>query len=103
MLQHHAIQKLHGDVALLAALADVVNRADVRMVECRGGAGFPSEAFQHEGVSGNVIRQELERHKASQFGVLGLVDHAHPPIAELLDDPVACNGLADHGARILRW
>src|SRR2546430_10038744 len=33
MLQHDAIQKLHGDERLLATFADLVNCADVGMVE----------------------------------------------------------------------
>jgi hypothetical protein len=32
VLQRHPVQKLHGDVGLLATLADVVNSADVGVV-----------------------------------------------------------------------
>jgi len=43
---------------------------------------------------------DLRQHHASpvQGYVLGLVDHTHPAAAELLDDPVVRNGLADHAA-----
>jgi hypothetical protein len=95
MLQGHAIQKLHRDVGLLATLADVVDRADVGMVQSGGGTGFTSETFQRLRVSGNVIRQELERNETTQFGVLGLVNDAHAATAELFDDAVARDGLAD--------
>src|ERR1022692_4893884 len=37
MLQRLPVQKLHGDVRLLATLADVVNGADVGMAESGGG------------------------------------------------------------------
>lgn len=32
-------------------------------------------------VSGNVIGKELERYEATEFDVLGLVDHTHPATA----------------------
>ena len=53
-------------------LANFVNRADVRMVERRAGAGFACEAFQSLRVRGNAVGQELERYKAAELGVLGL-------------------------------
>src|ERR1700674_2950816 len=61
VLQRQPVQKLHGDVGLVAILGDVVNRADVGMVERGGGTSFTSEAFQGLRISGNVIRQEFER------------------------------------------
>ena len=40
--------------------------------------------------------QELQCDDTAQTGVLGLVDHAHAAFAELLDDLVVGDGLADH-------
>src|ERR1035441_3596993 len=77
VLQRQPVQKLHGDERLLATLADVVNGADVGMIESGGSTSFTSETFQYLRVSGNVIRQELERNETTEFGVLRLVDHAH--------------------------
>ena len=95
MLQCHAVQKLHRDERLLATLANVVNRANVGVVEGGGGTSFTSETFQCLRVSGNVIRQELERNETTQLRVLGLVNDAHTATAELFDDAVARNCLAD--------
>jgi hypothetical protein len=47
----------------------------------------------------NVLRQEFEGDAAVQPGVLGLVDHTHPAAAQLLDDAVMRDGLADDGER----
>ena len=47
------------------------------------------------------LRQELERHKAMKFGVLGLKDHTHPAATELLNDSVMRDGLADHRLAML--
>src|ERR1022692_1356212 len=103
MLQRHAIQKLHGDEGLVIVLADVVNGADVGVVESGGGASFTSETFQGLRVLRNVIGQELERNETTQFGVLGLVDYAHTAAAEFFDDAIARNGLADHWPQNLTW
>jgi hypothetical protein len=47
-------------------------------------------------VSGNIVGQELQRNETTQLGVLSLVNDTHPPTAELFNDAVARNGLADH-------
>jgi hypothetical protein len=44
-----------------------------------------------------VIPQIIfERHKAAELYILSLVDDAHPPAAQLLDDAVVRDGLTDH-------
>src|ERR1700720_355072 len=96
MLQSLAIQELHGDERLAALLADVVDRADVGMVESRCGLRFTLKTGKSLGVPGYFIGQELEGDKAVQSGVLGLVDHTHPAATQLLHDAVVRNGLADH-------
>jgi hypothetical protein len=96
VFQRRAVQKLHRNVGLLAALADVVNGADIGMVQRRGCAGLTPETFHCLRVAGNVIWQELERDETAEFGVLSLVNHTHPAAAELFHDAVARDGLADH-------
>ena len=46
MLQRHAVQKFHGDKRLGSALADLMNGANIGMIEGRGRTRFPAEAFQ---------------------------------------------------------
>ena len=60
-----------------------------------------SKAAECLRVFGYIVRQELESDKAAELHVLGLVDHTHPAAAELLDDAVVRDGLADHWAEIL--
>jgi hypothetical protein len=47
-------------------------------------------------VFGHVIGQELEGNKTPELHILGLVDHPHPAAAQLLDDAVVRDVLADH-------
>ena len=98
MLERHAIQKLHRDKGAAVFLAYVVNRANVGMVEGGSRLRFPLKTGQRLGIAGYFLRQELERHKAMQPGVLGLVDHAHTAAAKLFNDAVVGDGFADHRA-----
>jgi hypothetical protein len=67
---------------------------------CGKIAILQSLATQREFViSGNAIRQELERNETTPFNVLGLVDDAHATAAKLFDDAVARDCLTDHFQR----
>jgi hypothetical protein len=99
VLERVSLQELHGDEGPSFVLVDVVDRADVGMVEGRGGPGLPPEPLQRGVASEEPVGKELERDRAAEAGVLGLVDDAHPSAAELLDDPVMGDRLTDHVAR----
>ena len=96
VLEGGAIQILHGDEGLPLLLADVINGADVGMVQSRGRLGLPLKAGQSLGVAGDVIGQELECHKTMKASVFSFVYHSHPPATDLLDNAVVGDGLADH-------
>src|SRR6266704_3983371 len=97
MLQRHAIQKLHRNKSLAILLPDVVNRANIRVIQCGCGLRLALETSQRLSVSGNLLRQELQCDETMQPRVLGLVHHTHPAAAKLLDDAVVRDGLTDHG------
>ncbi len=46
VLQRRAFQKLHGDEGFAVLFTDVVDGADVGMVQRGGGFGFPPKAFE---------------------------------------------------------
>ena len=96
MLEGHAFEVFHGDEASTLALADLVNGADVGVVERGGGAGFTTEALQGRGVLGDVVGKEFQGYEPAEREVFGLVDDSHAATAELLDDAVVRDGLADH-------
>src|SRR5437660_11677004 len=60
MLQHDAIQKLHGDQRLVATFADIVNYTDVGLVEAGGCASFTPATFQSLRTAGRAAAQELQ-------------------------------------------
>jgi len=67
---------------------DLVDRANIGMVECRGGTRLTTKAFQRLWVSGNVIGQEFQSDEATKVGILGFINHTHTATAEFLDDAV---------------
>ena len=83
-------------------LANLIDGADVGMIESRGGPRLAAKAFQGLGISGQFVGQEFQRDETPQFGVFSFVDHTHPAAAELFDNAVVRDGLADHSWRILR-
>src|SRR5580698_3691059 len=96
MPQRHAIQKLHGDKSLPVLVVNLVDGADIGMIQCRGSFRFPLKAAERLLIFGYLVGQELEGHKAAELNILGLIDDPHPATTELLDDAVVRNGLANH-------
>jgi len=90
------VQKLHGDERPSVLLADVVNRADIGMTEGGCCTRFAAEPFQGLLVMRHFRGQKLQSYEAAEASVLGLVHHPHAAAAELLDDAVMRDGLADH-------
>ena len=66
-----------------------------------GGSGLLPEAGLVFLVLQPVSGEKLQRHDALEFRVLGLVDHAHAALAELLEDFVVGDGLTDHGLALV--
>jgi hypothetical protein len=95
MLQGHPIQKFHGDEGLAGMLTNVIDRADVRMIQCRSCLGLTTKSLQRLAVIGNAFGQEFKSNKPVEASVLGLVNMAHTPAAEFFEDAVVRNGLAE--------
>ena len=96
VLQCLPLQAFHDDEGLPLVLADVVDGADVGMIQGRGGLRLTLEALTGGRVAEVGLGEELQRDVAVEAGVLTLVDDAHASAAELLDHAVVRDGLADH-------
>src|SRR3981189_2316039 len=96
MLERQSIQVLHRDEGLAVLLVNLVDRADVWMVQRGRGLRFALEAGQSLRVLGGFVRQELEGYKAMEFRIFRFVHHTHPTAAQLLHDAVVRDGLANH-------
>jgi hypothetical protein len=98
MLEGLPFEILHGDEGPALELVNVVNGANVGMIQGRSGPRFALETFEGLRASDETVGKELQGNKAAELGVLGLVDHTHPAAAELFQDAVVRNGSAQHDA-----
>jgi hypothetical protein len=79
MLQRHPVEKLHGDERLAFFLVNLVDGADIGMVQRGRRLRFALKATQSLRVVRDFVRKELQSHKAVQLQVFGLIDHTIPP------------------------
>src|SRR4029077_15659402 len=99
--QRRAFQELHHNEVLPVLMADLVDRADVLMIERRGGASLPLEAFQRRGIGAEISWKKLKRYVAAERFVFSLIDDAHATRTQFSDDAIVRDGLADHSAEML--
>ena len=96
VFQRRAVEELHHDEGPAVFLANVVDGADVGMIERRGRPGLTPETLKSQRIVGQIIGQELQRHKAAQARVFGLIDDAHTAAAEPFQDAVVRDRSVDH-------
>src|SRR6185295_11212057 len=95
-LEGLAVAEGHGDEQpLVLRLVDLVDGADVGMVEHRGGPRLAQEAPLVGLVAATVGGEELEGDGAPELEVLGLVHDSRTPAGEAFENPVAGDGAAD--------
>ena len=95
VLEGGAVEELHDEEGAVAFLADVVDRADVGMIQRGRGLGFAAKTFEGLAVLGQIFGKKLEGDEAAEARVFGFVDHAHAAATELFDDPVVRDGLIE--------
>ena len=94
VLQVRPADQPHGDEDALVAVARLVDGDDVRVVDVRLELALAPEPLAEQDVVAQVRREDLERHRPVERDLLGLVDDAHPALAEDPGDPVS----AERGA-----
>jgi hypothetical protein len=75
--QRLAFQKLHDEIIDLALATDVMQRADVRMVERRDGFGLALQALAQAGRARHARGQNLQGDGAAQALVARAIHFAH--------------------------
>ncbi len=97
LTQRLAFHELHGDERQsVFGLADVVDDADVRMIECRSGFGLGQEPPPAVRIVRQFRRQELDRRLPVQTCVFRQKHFPHAARAEPGGDAIVANRVADH-------
>ena len=96
LLHRPPLEQLHDDEGPAVLLAELVDRADVRMRECGGEARFALESRQPGGLRVVFLAQELDRHLAIEAEILRAIDDAHAALAELVEHAVVGDDRLGH-------
>ena len=84
--QRLALQILHDEKFDAVLAADIVERADMRMVESGNALRLTLEAFPKHRIDSQRRRQDFDRDDTLESRVARLVDLAHPTGAERRQD-----------------
>ncbi len=79
---------------------DVVNGADIRMVQAGRGAPFAPEPLECRGIAG-IFGQKFQRYMSAQVQVFGPINDAHSPAAQFGEHHVVRDGLTSKVAGII--
>jgi hypothetical protein len=89
------LQQLHNDEVPAFVLLDRVNGADVGVIEGGSGARLALEALERLAVLGHFRGKKLQGHAAAELRILGFVHHTHAARAQLAENLVMQERLAD--------
>jgi len=94
-LERLAVVAGHGEEELaVGALPELVDGGDVRVVQGGGGLRLFEEPLLGHGVASQGRRQEFQRHRAQEAGVLGPEDQPHAAAADLFEDAIVRDAAA---------
>jgi hypothetical protein len=82
------LKQFHSDEASPIGLVNLVDRADVRVVQGGRSLGLPLKTAEGLRVVGEFVGKELQSDVATELEVFSLVHHAHAPAADPAEDAV---------------
>ena len=88
-----ALQQFHGDEGSPIGLVNLVDGADVRVVQRGRSLGLPLETAESLCIVGKVVGKELQGDVATELQVFRLVHHTHAPATDLEEYAVMGDGL----------
>jgi len=91
-----AFQQFHDNNGLLIVFFHhIKNHADIGVAQRRSRSRLALKTSERVRVASDFIGQKLERDKAMETDVLRFVNHTHSATAQLFDDAIVRDGLAD--------
>jgi hypothetical protein len=77
-----SVEILHDDVSGAVIVADIIELANVRMIEAGDGASFTLESLAVFGPGFRSMPQDLDRYSALEAQVFRSIDFTHAPSAK---------------------
>src|SRR4029077_14253915 len=77
VLERLALQHFHGNKASSIRFVNLVNRADVWVIQCGCSSGLALETVEGLGIVGEFVGKELQGDEAAELHVFSFVDDAH--------------------------
>src|SRR2546426_8078740 len=96
-LQSLTLKEFHHQEWLALKLINIVNRANVWMIQRRGHSGFSPEARQRVRITDESRRKKLQGDRPGQLGVFRFVYDTHAAATNPFDDQIVRNRFADNG------
>ncbi len=89
-------EDLHDQIGAPIVLAHVVNRANGRMIQRRGGTSLALEPLESRRIAREFHGKKFERDLTTQTRVFRAKDLSHAATAERIEDAVVRNCFANH-------
>src|SRR3984957_5413131 len=96
MLQCHAFQKFHDNECQPVVLVNLMDGANIRVVESRRRLRLALKAAKGLRITGHSVRKKLQRHKSAELDVFGFINDSHASATELLGNAVVRDCLSNH-------
>src|SRR5580698_3801503 len=100
MPQRDPFKTFHRDERMPILLADIVDCANVGMVQCGRSLRLSLKTRQRVRIACESRWEKFQRDESLEARVFCFVDHAHSASADLLDDAVVRDSAADRRLRI---
>ena len=89
-----SFQKFEYQKGAFLVFPDVIQRADVRVIDGGGRSRFPSKSVDILRY-GAVVRDEFERDFSPKAQIGGTIDSPHPAAAYLFENSIGADGFTD--------
>src|SRR3974390_406724 len=89
-------QQLHGDEGTALIVVNLVDGADVGMIECGSCARLALEPLQRARVAHRSVGKKLQGNQTAEANVLSFIDHTHTAGTKLLVNAIVRDNLVVH-------
>jgi hypothetical protein len=94
VVQGVPLEQLHHEKRLPVVLTDVVERANVWMIQGRRGARLTLKSIGGRLIARELGWEKLDRNRAAESNILRAVDDAHAAAAQRFENAIVSDGLS---------